>query len=498
VEWIGPHKEGYEYVPDCLEDITPAWIEWALKKNKIIGENINISNVTTTGLTNDAGGEGGGGMTDAQLVRFSLDYTESSFVTGNEPRNLVGKVLLRITMFESLSLSNRILLNWLVGIHGNITEEEFWRREANFCREVIPWVENKFSYPKVYYTGINDVIDRNQFSAVILKKPAKLKSIILMEDKTGWMSQTVISNILSGGLSKDYVESMVRNIAVLHAKFWEKTEKLSCKGLQTPSGSEIWCRPSVHSWYMMRKRNRFISSISNCQRDLQKFIDQWSNHEWFSIHKNVRNDPWITTDTLPDGCRAILKDPIVLEMLHVFGKRYPQFNIDVASVYLKKPMQTFLHGDFHAGNHLYGLRENQGKVIVMDFQHSGVGRAVSDLVQYYVMFTTGFYSIDELLELIKIYHSALVKNGVLDYTWDELKYDLIVGSLEYLVKLFIDFSDRSPEKFLKLLKLFGDKFLNMKEWLDNGLFCFPIMFLVKLYLRDKENFLISGKFLLNL
>jgi hypothetical protein len=114
------------------------------------------------------------------------------------------------------------------------------------------------------------------------------------------------------------------------------------------------------------------------------------------------------------------------------------------------------------------------------------------------MFTAGFYSIGELMELMKIYHSELVKNGVVEYTWDEFKYDLIAGSLEYMVKQFMEFSDRSPEKWLNILKLFGDKFQNIKEWLENGIFCFPIMFLVSLYLCDKENFLISGKFLSNI
>ena len=95
-----------------------------------------------------------------------------------------------------------------------------------------------------------------------------------MEDKSGWMSQTVLSNILSGGLTKDYAASMLRNIAVLHAKFWGRTEKLSAKGLQSPSACEIWCRPSAYSWYVARKRDRFLSNVSNCQRALQKFINQ--------------------------------------------------------------------------------------------------------------------------------------------------------------------------------------------------------------------------------
>ena len=109
-----------------------------------------------------------------------------------------------------------------------------------------------------------------------------------------------------------------------------------------------------------------------------------------------------------------------------------------------------------------------------------------------------FISIDELVELMKIYHSALVQNGVLDYPWDEFKHDLVVGSLEVGLKNLIDLWDRTPEKFSQLIKIFGDKASDMTLWLEHGLFTFPIRFMTSLYLHDKQNFLRPKTFLSNI
>ena len=64
-------------------------------------------------------------------------------------------------------------------------------------------------------------------------------------------------------------------------------------------------------------------------------------------------DDLITIPPSVDGSIPILKDPIILEMLHLFGLRYPKFSNEVIGEYYNKPVQTLLHGDFHHGNHMY-------------------------------------------------------------------------------------------------------------------------------------------------
>ena len=474
-------------------------MEWALKKNRAIGETVNISNVIVTKLTTEAGGEGGGGMTDAELLRIAIDYDDMSDVTGNEPKTVVAKVVFRISMFTKLSLKNRIVLKMLAGAFGNKTEEEFWRTEARFYQEAVPLIEGDFQYPKVFYTGLSDINDRSTFSSVILNTPPQLRTIVMVQDMKGWESETVLSNILAGGWSRDYSESMLKNIAILHASFWgEKMDKLS-DIFKNPAKTEIFdCRQASHSKFGAWKRNRFLSNVSDCKKKIYTALEQWSNHRWMRIHKDVKAPKWSTIEPLEDGSIPILKDAMVLEMLNELGNRYPQFNIDVAKEYLDKPMQTIIHGDFHAGNHMYGIDKNQGKVVVMDFQMVGFGRVVSDLAHNVVTQTAAFNSIDELMELMRVYHSSLVQNGVMDYPWEEFKQDLVVGSLEYGLKNVIDLWDRTPEKWAQLLKAFGDKTDDINVWIEYGIMTFPIRFMTSLYVHDKDNFLIADKFLLNL
>ena len=492
-------KDGFKISPDSIDDITPEWMEWALKTNETIGKNVNISNVVVTKLSTEAGGEGRGGMTDAQLLRIALEYDELSDTTGNEPKAVVTKVIFRISMFQKLSLKNRIILKMLAGAFGNKTEEEFWRTEARFYQEAVPLIEGDFLYPKVYYTGMSEVNDRSKFSSVILNTQPHLRTIVMVQDMKGWKSETILSNILAGGLSRDYAENMLKNIAILHASFWgEKMEKLS-HIFKNPAKTEIFdCRQATHSKYFAWKRNRFLSNVNNCKKKIYTLLEQWSDHEWMRIHKDVKPPHWITIEPLEDGSIPILKDPMVLEMLNVLANRYPKFNIDVANDYLNKPMQTIIHGDFHAGNHMYGLDKNQGKVVAVDFQMVGFGRVVSDLAHSFVNQMAAFITIDELMELMKIYHSSLVQNGVMDYPWEEFKQDLVVGSLECGLKNVIEFWDRSPEKWAQLIKVFGDKTEDINVWMEHGLMTFPIRFMTSLYHHDKENFLCADKFLLNL
>ena len=54
------------------------------------------------------------------------------------------------------------------------------------------------------------------------------------------------------------------------------------------------------------------------------------------------------------------------------------------------------------------------------------------------------------MELLKGYHEALLSFGVRDYTFHDLKNHYVIGCFEYLTKLMMDFSDRNPEKEMKI------------------------------------------------
>ena len=187
----------YKASPESIKDISEQWMEWAMKKNKHIGSDAMISNVSVTALSSEGKNGDAGGMTDAKLLRISIDYAERTNDNNNKvPISVVAKVLFQIRMFQSLSLKNRIIIKKLARVFGDKTEEEYWRTEARFCQEVIPLIENRFQCPKIFYIGIKEVSDRSQFSSLVLNKSPQLGSVILMEDLNGWEGRSYLSNIL--------------------------------------------------------------------------------------------------------------------------------------------------------------------------------------------------------------------------------------------------------------------------------------------------------------
>ena len=61
----------------------------------------------------------------------------------------------------------------------------------------------------------------------------------------------------------------------------------------------------------------------------------------------------------------------------------------------------------------------------------------------------------------------------------------------------MDFSDRTPEKMMKMLKgMFGEeKFADFTKMLESGIASGIFLFLTSLYLRDKDMFLKGQEFL---
>ena len=61
------------------------------------------------------------------------------------------------------------------------------------------------------------------FNYVIMNKPSKVRSILLMEDLSNWKT-TPIGTILNN----DELVMCLRNIAIMHARFWgKKKEEIS-------------------------------------------------------------------------------------------------------------------------------------------------------------------------------------------------------------------------------------------------------------------------------
>ena len=80
---------------------------------------------------------------------------------------------------------------------------------------------------------------------------------------------------------------------------------------------------------------------------------------------------WLTIGPKEDGSYEVLKDPIVQEMLDVFILRMPDYYEHKFKKSLKMPLQTLIHGDFHGGNHMYGMDGKEGRALVKTCLQSG-------------------------------------------------------------------------------------------------------------------------------
>ena len=478
----------FKEVPNALDDITAEWCEKALRKEGIITDSIKVSSVEVKRLVNnETGALDGGGMTPSQMLRIKLIYSGDTS-DSQPPSSIVAKYLNTGKCMFAGKFVFRVVIAMFMGRN---REEKTWRTDIKFHREALPLIKDKFSHPKVYYTAIDDGGNRNFIDEVIRAAPHKLRSITLMQDMEGWKSQMV-------GVNRASFEQSVptlTNIANFHACFWgnKNKETRECFG---PALGEMELRGGSYSKFMMKKRMNFSKNVNNLRKMVDKGVKQWSDSGWMKFSKDIPIPAWMASNSDVDGSISVLNDENVKKMLEAYIERFPNFSKDVSKKFLSIPSQTLVHGDFHNGNHMYSEEDGNEKVVAFDFQTVGQGMAVSDLVTFIVL-SRYHTSLNEEIELLKRYYEALVLSGVEDFTFEDLKQQFIAGCFEYLTKIMIDFSDRTPEKMMKMIKgMFGEeKFADMTKVLASGIISGIFLFLTSLYLRDKDMFLKGEQFL---
>ena len=472
------HKE----VPESEEDFTPKWCEVILKRENIIDEQVTVDSVKLSRLSeNDDDLADGGGLTDAQIIRLELSY--GGKVDGSEPSTLIAKWFHKLSL--QFSLKWRLMLRMNGEEYGGGLEEIFYRNDILFYRDALAIIKDKFQHPKVIYTGMIDNGNRNFWNGVVLNKPCNVKSITIMQDMKGWKSTNVIENFKNGGLDREQHEACFENIAIFHAAFWDNDMIKQHHTLKYPCSAEKEHRVAAHSKQALKSRNKKISTTKSCQRLIEKFKSNWAEDEWMMVSKGITMPSWFTAEPLSNGSQPVFQDPLVIEMIEVFAERYPNFNTSIASKYLKKPMQTLLHGDFHQGNHMYGVNENKGKVVCFDFQGVGMGRVATE----FVYFCNLMPDISDISNLAKVYHNALVANGVKYYYWDNFKEDLIIQFGESALKTIIDGSELKPKIFKEWLSMYGEKAKSFEKLFDLGVFGWNLVILTDLYVKNKDGFL---------
>ena len=314
-----------------------------------------------------------------------------------------------------------------------------------------------------------------------------------MEDMRGWGAITLEETTVARSVPQSDAAECLKNVAVLHAAFWGDSNSEVKQMFKKPAFAELNYRGAAHSSRTAKRRKKFVSSTVSMKSELKKFMENWQEHTYVTFKgEKVKDLPdWFRPTPLEDGSLPVLKDKAVLEMFEVFADRYPKFAQSVANPFMKQPLQTICHGDFHAGNHMYGTGENKGKIVAFDFQMVGM-ELVALEVTTYLMYAV---PMNQVMGLAKIYHDALLENGVSDYSWDVFKRDFIIANLEVAVNSLVKFSEFSPKQFAKILKVFGDKHAGgLMRVLEGGIIGFPILLITDIYLKDKENFLIPETF----
>ena len=227
-----------------------------------------------------------------------------------------------------------------------------------------------------------------------------------------------------------------------------------------------------------------------------------------------------------DDNYIVFDDPMIKEMFQVMKERYPKFNQLKAKEWVKRHPETVVHGDFHSGNHMFGLGENEGEndfineetlnefsfagsVVVFDFQTSGKGLASNDFAQVvnWSYDVKTYEEVDQLArgnnngmngfmvqiyETIAGYHRDLCQNGVKDYALEDFLSDVKIAIAEQVVSVLKTANDMKPDTFEKMINnIIGEeKAQDFMKLMEKGLFVKPLLALTTLYVHDKDNFLL--------
>ena len=471
------NKSSLKAVPDAIDMISSDWCENVIKKEMIISDETFIPSINVKSLENKLTGlKDGGGLSGSALVRVIPKY--SGNLSGKEPTSFICK--LSIGTGYSLSIGWNFLLYCSAG---GAYDEYMMRQEAKFVEHVLPVMKNTlYRFPEIYYSSTNEKNDRGFVSAVILNRPAKLKSVILMQDMRGWRSSAVGLSV-----SKEDAIKCFRNVAILHSKFWGEKRK-EIKTLFKPSKVERDLRPWSHNKLQAIMAKSYFST-NTITKNINRLLDSdWKTSLTTCLKAELLVPDWFQVRPLENGSRPVFGDEKVQEMLDVMSTRAPSYFAKKMKSFIKKPLQTILHGDFHGGNHMFGIDEHKGKIVALDFQFAGTGRVSTEFFNFFIQ-SLSSHSLDDIMEIAKCYHTELIVNGVIDYSWEEFVDDIqanVIGGCLYFLSMC---TMMKPDFLAKM----GDAMKNgegfWKIW-ENCYFGKSFVLLTSIYLNDKDNFMI--------
>ncbi|MBT3313825.1 MAG: DUF1679 domain-containing protein [Anaerolineae bacterium] len=86
---------------------------------------------------------------------------------------------------------------------------------------------------------------------------------------------------------------------------------------------------------------------------------------------------------------------------------------------LSQPPITILHKDPHVDNLLFGVHEDDQKLVFIDWQLFGFGRSVTDVTYFMIMSLPVALRRQAEHKLLRNYHNLLVQNRVENYSFEQ-------------------------------------------------------------------------------
>ncbi len=221
--------------------------------------------------------------------------------------------------------------------------------------------------------------------------------VLLLED----LAPARVGDQLAG-CSPEEAELAIRHLAKLHATWWE-----------SPRLDEIGWMPLTND-----------PLIAQSAQDA--YLEAWA--------------PFVeyVGDKLSDNMRAV-------------GERYGKNVINMLNRLGEQP-RTIVHGDYRLDNLFFGTPEGDDPLAVIDWQISSRGRGVFDVAY----FTCGAMQPADRkaveMDLLRMYHTILVDNGVRAYDFDQCFEDYRASVLTCLLYSVIEIGslDTANERGVEL------------------------------------------------
>ncbi|MDP6823437.1 MAG: phosphotransferase [Dehalococcoidia bacterium] len=349
-------------IPHVLDDITPGWLTAALRNNGHPRQE-RVESISAERIGQGRGFAG-------SIARLTVRYTGDS----DTPSSLIAKL-------PSIDPH----------IRRYAIEDGMYRRETMFYRELA--TRSAVAVPGCYFADLD--ADTGDF-------------ILLLEDLGGLRGGSEIA-----GCSLDEAELVVRNLARLHARWWN--EEL-ITGLDWLAGED-------------------------------------DSSATFGALQGLYRDAWSRSgDTL-----AAIFPPDTFAIAERFGQGLAA----VLEASTSGP-QTLNHGDCHLGNLFFG----DDQVVFTDWQNVMLTSPALDIAYFIQGSLSSETRRTHERELLNTYRSTLAENGVTSYPSEKLIEDYRRGLLVSLIPSVLSVAnlDMVTPESLEMTKTIGARMIAIADW----------------------------------